>query len=168
MLATFFKKTQTVWRLPQRKKAWVLILYPLSGVIRLAILTLPYKILSKYYGNLHSNTQLSIPCDETQKKIAWEIGKITDLIARHTPWKSECLVQALMVKTLLKYYQIPHTLHLGALMCKDPEEEPMKAHAWVLVGPWIVCGAEGHEAFSIVATFTSIDLQQQGAASRSG
>ena len=156
-MPSLLRKMRTLLGLSLREKMWLLFLYPYSGFVRLAILTIPHKILSRHYGHIYSNTQLSLLTCTKRTELAWRIGKIAQATAAHTPWKSECLVQALIVRTMLKYYKIPHVLHLGALTTKDPKE-PIKAHAWIEVGPWVVSGNEGHEDFKILATFTSIDL----------
>jgi hypothetical protein len=74
------------------------------------------------------------------------------LTARYTPWETKCLVQATMARFLLGVYGIPYILHLGTLMTHN-DEEPLKAHAWVKVGPWIIVGGEGHQAFAIVGSW---------------
>lgn len=50
-------------------------------------------------------------------------------------------------------------LYLG--MAKETDEEkamsnPLLAHAWLQVGPVVVTGREGHRAFTVVATFSSL------------
>jgi hypothetical protein len=156
---TLIRKLRSGWRLPYREKLWFILFYPYSGLIRLAILTLPYRILSRRYGYPYANTQLSLPVSASDRQLAWRIGKIAELTAQYTPWESKCLVQALMVRTLLRFYRIPHLMHLGAVLTKNPNE-PMKAHAWVKVGPWVVSGRDGHQAFAILATFVSIRLSE--------
>ena len=40
--------------------------------------------------------------------------RIVEIAGRSTPWRPKCLVEAIMVRTLLAYYRIPYVLHLGA------------------------------------------------------
>lgn len=149
-----FKKLLSFTRLPVREKIWFILFYPLSGIIRAMILTIPYRYLSKFFGEYRRNDQLSVLANETEKMTAWRIGRIAELCSAYTPWESKCLVQATMVRILLGYYGIPYIMHLGATLTKDLKE-PMKAHAWVKVGPWVVSGRDGHKAFGITATYTS-------------
>jgi len=151
------RKIRTAFCLPLTEKLWILLLYPFSGLVRAAILLLPFKYLSRYLGQHHQNHELSPLVSESQRLLAWRIGRITELVARYTPWESKCLVQAIMAKTLLNFYHIPYVIHLGAKMTKDPKE-PMKAHAWVKVGAWIITGREGHRAFGIVSSFVTPSL----------
>lgn len=136
---------------------WFLFFYPYSGLVRAAILTLPFSLLSRGYGCHYHNTELSPLVPEPQQMLAWRIGKVAELAASYTPWESKCLVQALMVKTLLGFYGVPYVMHLGARMTDDPKE-PMKAHAWVKVGPWVIAGGDGHRAYGIVGSFVASSL----------
>jgi len=145
---------RTAWQLPVREKFWILFLYPYSGLIRLAILIFPFKRLSRLLGQHYQNHQLSPLVSESQRLFAWRIGRITELTARYTPWESKCLVQAIMARTLLGIYHIPYVIHLGAKMSNEING-PMKAHAWVKVGAWIIAGREGHHAFGIVSSFVA-------------
>jgi hypothetical protein len=62
-----------------------------------------------------------------------------------------------MARTLLGYYKIPYVLHIGARMTHE-EVEPLKAHAWVKVGSWVIIGGGGLQAFGIVSSFVSPSL----------
>lgn len=154
---TTVRKVGTAWRLPFREKVWFLLFYPYSGLVRVAILTLPFSLLSRSYGHYYSNTELSPLVSEQQQMRAWRIGKVAELAASYTPWESKCLVQAIMVRTLLGFYGIPYVMHLGARMTGD-SKEPMKAHAWIKVGSWVIAGGEGHRAYGIVSAFVSPSL----------
>jgi hypothetical protein len=153
-MAIVIRKLLTFWRMPLREKTWFFLFYPYSGIIRLAILTLPFRILSPRYGVFCRNDQLSTLVTSEQQLTAWRMGRMADQVSCYTPWESKCLVQALMVRTLLGYYRIPYVMHLGATLTDD-SNEPMKAHAWVRVGRWVVSGGDGHQAFGIVGSFVS-------------
>jgi len=147
-------KVRSAWQLPLTEKIWILILYPYSGFIRAALLILPFNQLSPYLGQHYLNHQLSPLVSKSQRLLAWRVGRITELTARYTPWESKCLVQAIMTKTLLKFYHIPYILHLGTKMTNDTKE-PIQAHAWIKVGAWVITGRKGHSAFAIVSSFVS-------------
>lgn len=147
-------KIKTAWRLPLRDKLWILVMYPLSGVIRASILLLPFRWLSRYLGNHRQNLQFSPPASEQQQRLGRRIGQIASLISRYTPWESKCLVQAVLARTWLAFYGVPYVLYLGAKLTPDGEK-PMTAHAWVQVGEWIITGREGHKAYAIVGSFVS-------------
>lgn len=153
-MAPFSRKLHSFWRMPFREKAWFFLLYPYSGIIRLAILTLPFGYLSPRYGVYSRDDQLSALATSEQQMLAWRLGRVAEIVSRYTPWESKCLVQSLMVLTCLGYYRIPYVMHLGATLTRDSNAS-MKAHAWVKVGRWVVSGGDGHQAFGILATFVS-------------
>ena len=146
------KKFRSAWRLPLREKLWIVFLYPISGVIRAALIVVPFRVLSRGFGQHRLNRTLSTLVSEPQKLLAWRIGRIVELTARYTPWESKCLVQAVMVRLMCRLYHIPYVLHIGALLTHN-KDEPMKAHAWVKVGPWVVVGGDGHRAFAVVGSW---------------
>jgi len=142
------------FRLPAREKLWFVFAWFLSGVIRLFLLILPFRWIAPRLGLHLNNTQLCAVTPEKQRKLAWRIGKITELACKYTPWQSKCLVQAMVARTLLGYYKIPYVMHLGVAKT-DNAEDLLKAHAWLSVGPWIITGRDGHKQFTIVSTFIS-------------
>ncbi len=156
-LNLLLKKISSLWHLPWCEKIWLTLLYPLSGVIRFTILTMRFSWLAPLLGQHHKNYQLSPLVSQPMLQRAWRIGRIVELTSRYTPWQSKCLVQAIMVRILLGYYRIPYVMHLGTRLTKNASA-PMKAHAWVKVGPWIIVGREGHQAFTIVSSFISPSL----------
>jgi hypothetical protein len=164
--ARILRKAKTAWRLPWQEKIWLGLLYPLSGLARAALLCIPFRRVAPYLGRHHGNLQLSPLATPGQIRLAARIGSISAIAARFTPWKSRCLVQAIMVKTLLAHYGIPHVIYLGVVKPTGPANLPadfsgsehppgMKAHAWVAVGPKVVAGRAGHRTFTIVSTFAS-------------
>jgi hypothetical protein len=133
--------------------------YPLSGFIRFCILTLPFKVISRWLGKHFSNNQLSVLVSESQMQRAREIGSLIAIFEKYTPWKTNCLVQAILCRILLGYYHIPYIIYLGTFMTKD-QNEPMKAHAWVSVGSKVIAG-RGYQKFVIVSSFTSCNYFQK-------
>ena len=147
-------KLMHFWRLPHREKLWLLCLFPYSGVVRLALLIIPFRWLAPLLGVHHHNHQLSPLVPPHILQFAWRAGRIVTLATRYTPWQSKCLVQAVLVRTLFAVYNVPYALYLGVTLTKDAQK-PMKAHAWVKVGPWIVIGREGHRQYTVVSAFVS-------------
>jgi len=157
------RKFRSFLAIRNREKFWFFLLNVLSGLIRAAILTIPFRRIAPYMGRHFRNEQLAALATQEQLQTAWRIGRITDLVARYTPWESKCLVQAIMVRALLGYYNIPYVMHLGVTKSMAQESgveggSILKAHAWLSVGPWIVTGRDGHRAFTIVSTFVQPSL----------
>lgn len=152
------RKIKTAIKIPLRQKLWFFILYPISGIARLASLILSLKKIFNYLGYTHSNKHFSLLATEEQVLLAHKIGKTATLVSRYVPWESKCLLNAIMVKTLLKYYQIPYVIYIG--MKKNHEDNKNKlllAHAWIKVKNAIVVGNDGSNCagYSINCAITS-------------
>ncbi|MCC5879145.1 MAG: lasso peptide biosynthesis B2 protein [Idiomarina sp.] len=143
-LRTFF------FRMPLRKKLWFLLMWPLMGVCRAAILLLPFRFYRAVLGTSLGNTQLSVLVSDAQLRRAWQIGSAVELTARYTPWESKCLVQSIVCACWCRLYRVPYVVYLGV---RKDEQAAMKAHAWTCVGKAVVAGREGHRAYTIVSTF---------------
>lgn len=154
LLRAVLRKTKSFLKIPLKQKCWLIILWPLSGIFRFAMLFIPFRYFSKYYGNYYQNYQLSTLLSPTDIRKVADIRASVHLIAKSTPWQSKCLVQALMARTLLGFYKISYVLHIGVLLTKN-EQEPIKAHAWLKVGPYIITGRERHKSFTILASYIS-------------
>ena len=114
MLKKISQKLITAIKMPLYKKVWFVILYPISGVGRFASLVLSLKKVFWYLGYTHGNAQLCIPASQEQLILAYKISKTAHLVSRYVPWESKCLIDAIMVKTLLKYYKIRFCRKLSA------------------------------------------------------
>lgn len=148
-------KLKSINKLPYREKLWLLFLYPYSGLIRVTILLLPFKVYSKYLGFHHKNITFSTLASIEETRISKRIGQIVEVTSNYTPWQSQCLVQAIMAKTLFSFYNIDYVIHLGAKTTNEPKE-PIKAHAWTIVGCNVVTGKAGHKTYGILSTYSSI------------
>jgi len=144
-------------RLPAREKAWFMFAWLFSGIVRASLLSIPFRWIAPRLGTHFNNTQLCALTTEDKRKLAWRIGKITELATKYTPWESKCLVQAMVARVLLGYYKIPYIMHLGVTKTEDPDNL-LKAHAWLYVGPWVITGREGHKQFTVVSTFITPSL----------
>jgi len=153
-LAVFRQKFGTFWHLPGQEKVWLLCLFLYSGVVRLALLILPFRWLAPLLGVHHKNHQLSPLVAQPMLHAASRIGRIVEIATRYTPWESKCLVQAILVRTMFACYKIPYVLHLGTVLTRG-EKRSMKGHAWVKVGPRIVIGRKGHFQYAVVSSFVS-------------
>lgn len=119
-----------------------------SGIARVAILVVPFKKLKNYMGvyNCESRFEIEDEKDMVVTKVGWAMRKVV----KYTPWKSKCLVKALVVQQMLKRRKIYSTIYLGA--CKDEKNNTI-AHAWLRCGRRIVTGGEVIKQFKQVAKF---------------
>lgn len=169
--ANLSRRVRNFRRLTFREKAWLILLFPLSGCFRAMVLLFPFPAVSSCLGTRRGNLVLCPLADPEQLRMAARIGQLVETVCRRTPWQSRCLVQAFLAKTLLSHHRIPYVLHLGVARKRrealgdggaDSEsgakEKTLSAHAWVAVGPRVVTGRQGHKNYAVVATFTSPDL----------
>ena len=107
------------------------------------------------------NRTLCVLATEEQALTASRMGKLMYSVSKNVPWESKCLTDALCVKWLLNRYKIPAVFYLEARINSDDNSpnDPMQAHAWVSVGPYVVTGAPEHLDFQVVATFASPMLE---------
>jgi hypothetical protein len=146
------KALRTFLGLPLREKIWFVLLFPLSGILRLIILVIPFRYCAWGLGDRLGNCQLRLLASHREREIAWRVGRIIRQVERFAPWEVKCLSQALLARMMCGIYGVPYVLHLGVRR-NEEEAGPLKAHAWLAVGPWIVVGGEGHRTFTVVSTY---------------
>jgi len=132
----------------QRKKSF-LQAYFLLGIMRAAVLLVSFKRLSR---SLQHHPEQAPPqlLDVAQLKQAEAIGWAVMTAAGHTPWNSNCLAQALTAQRMLSKQHIPGMFFLGV----KKDQQQLDAHAWLQCDGQILTGKAGHEAFTIVSTFS--------------
>lgn len=123
----------------------------LTGLIRLAVLCLPFKWIVPYLGE--QGRESPHDAHQLELKLAQRLGRMVENIAPYTPWESKCLVQAITGKMLLRKAGIKNTLYLG--VAKD-KTGGMIAHAWLRVGPAIVTGRKGQAVFQVISFFGDV------------
>ncbi len=148
-LARVSRKIYNLLRRPWADKWLLAQVFVLLGFTRLAINTLSFKRLARYFGPQKVETPADAPPEQlaAARRIAWAISRVSP----YTPWKSNCFPQALTAKILLRWRGIPSTLYLGAAFAEDKSK--LEAHAWLRCGPLYVTGGKGDEKFGTVGVF---------------
>ena len=121
------------------------------GVMRAAILTVPFKRLTRNLEQQQNHVDIN-PVHEHEMKIAITIGKLIAGAANNTPWESACLAQSLTAQRMLKRRAIPGVFYLGVRKDENADEK-MSAHAWTRCGDTIITGHKGHEDYTVVSVF---------------
>ncbi len=80
-------------------------------------------------------------------RVRWAVAAA----ALRTPWRSECLPQALAGLVLLRRKGLAGTLVLG--VAPGVEAPPYRAHAWLGVEGRVLLGERGLRAFTPVSAF---------------
>jgi hypothetical protein len=153
------RKIRRFRALPDFTRRWFIPACLLLVCSRLLILLLSFKRLAPCLGSLHRDGAV-IPLLGVRQEIrAAQLRDVLQLAARHTPWTSNCLPQAVAARMLLGLHGIPLALCLG--IRPDRADKSMSAHAWVAAGRVAVCGGNGFGDFRVVACF--VDFRAAGA-----
>ena len=147
-----FQDAPAKWRRRSRAERLLLMeVFVLLSIARPAILVLPFKRLAVSLVRHRNETDMQISASDLN--IARKVGQAVCSAANYTPWESACLFQAVAAQWMLKRRRIADTLYLG--MAKDETKpEKLAAHAWLRCGSIILTGAEGHQQFTVVTTFS--------------
>jgi hypothetical protein len=125
----------------------------LHGLFRLAVLTLPFRWLTRSFCQHGSDWQPTVSLSRKEQQVAIAVQNGIRRASRYTPWKSACLVQALTACSLLRKHHISGMFCLG-LKRKDDTDHKMEAHAWCKCGALFITGEAGHDEFTVLSVFT--------------
>lgn len=152
MLKKLFRKISIFIHMSIKDKLLFIAAYILSGIARFLMLAIPFKKFQPYIGIAKEESPYENICLQDFHTIK-RIRYLGLLACKYTPWESKCLVKALVVCWILKYYKIPTTLYLG--VAKD---KTLLAHAWLRCGPCIITGGDVQKKFVEVARFSNYKL----------
>lgn len=149
MLNKLLRKFKVFMHIPFKDKVLFVIAYILSGIARFLMLAVPLKKFQPLIGVPKEESPYEI-ISSKDMKIIKRVRYYSLLACRYTPWESKCLVRALVVSWLLRYYKIPTTIYFG--VAKKPD---LLAHAWLRCGTCIVTGGDVQKDFVEVAHFSN-------------
>ncbi|MGI6686525.1 MAG: lasso peptide biosynthesis B2 protein [Bacillota bacterium] len=138
------------WLLLPGQERWEFFqIFFLTGLVRLAVLCLPFRWIAHFLGEqgVESGQKLT----PAQRVICLRISRIILWASKHTPWESKCLVQGITGKILLRRKGISNTLYLG--VNKPETVEEMAAHAWLRAGNMIITGNQGWNDYLSLSSF---------------
>lgn len=130
-----------------RDKILVIRIVLLSMIIRLMLLKIPFKFISKHIGIKNGEATYNPTLEE--RKWLNRISIIIEKVCFNTPWESKCLVQALIGQRLLWKRKLKSTLFFG--VTKDNHNK-LIAHAWLKCGDYYVTGRNSIP-FGVVAKY---------------
>jgi transglutaminase superfamily protein len=121
------------------------------GAGRLSVLVVPFRWTAAWLGRVSAET---IDVDDPASRAAAErIGTAIARVSRHTPWRSNCLPQALAAHAMLRHRRVATTVHFG--LAKDSGAR-LRAHVWVKCGDVVVTGGRGHARFTPVMNVAAL------------
>ena len=127
-------------------------LLALAGA-RLARTCLPFRVIASGMGT--ATQEGGGQATAKQVRIAREVGRAVETMAKYTPFESNCLIKALAAQGMLRRRGIPRTIYFG--VARDAEQ-PFSAHAWLECGQCLITGEKEHANFKVVARFTGSHL----------
>ena len=120
----------------------------ISAIVRFTLLFLSFRKVLRWLGTAQKETSQHL--NEAQQQYAQKVKSALWLCNKYTPWKTECYVQALTARILLRQRNVPSTIYIGFLRTA----EQMKGHAWLRSGNLIVTGNKGHTTFQVHSFFS--------------
>ena len=144
-------KIKKFCRLPSHDRKLFWEAYVTVGVMRAAILIVPFKRLTRSLMHQQNDMEI-IPLDYKKMQTALSVGRAIRRASACTLWESSCLAQSFTVQRMLKKRGVPGVFYLGVAKNADGKEE-MKAHSWSQCGDMIITGDEGHEDFTVLSVF---------------
>ncbi|MDU2673348.1 MAG: lasso peptide biosynthesis B2 protein [Clostridium sp.] len=144
------RKLETFIKLDNETKNGFIKAYIYTGLARAYILFVPFNKLRKRMGKVKEESADEV--DKYTYKIAMHISEVVEIVSRHTPWESKCLVKALTAQKLLKEEDISTTIYLGV---KKDKDNNMLAHAWTRCGKYYVTGGANKDGYAVVAKFSN-------------
>jgi len=145
------RKVKLFFALSPEEKKLFLEAYILLGLMRVAILMIPFKRITRSLSHSTEIIKQNALTDEQLHAVKL-VGKVIAKAANNTPWESACLAQALTAQRILKKRNIPGVFYLGVKK-NAKEKEKLEAHAWAQCGETIVTGQKGYKAFTVLAVY---------------
>jgi len=163
-----------VLRLPWTQKGLLVESLILLAVARAAVLLLPFRWVVRVLGTQQApstaqpaelgdsdagdeimregNIQRDLEAYRASQQATHvrQIGAMVSRIARHVPWTSKCLDQAIAAKIMLARRGIPGTVYFGV---RNGDEGEFKAHAWLRSGNVVATGGRGHRQYIVINSF---------------
>ena len=132
-------------RLPVGSKVLLLEAWITLGLSRGMVLTLPFRWIAPGL-----RARLPESAQTYGQAQARAVGWALRVASKYTPWKSNCLAQAIAGKRMLHRRKLSSTLVLGV---RKGEQDEFEAHAWLDVGPITLTGGHDHAGYSVVSSF---------------
>lgn len=114
----------------------------LLGLARVTIAVLPLRLWLRWLGRQVVPGQAASAVSHRQDRRARSIGRSIRATASVTPWRADCLPQAMAAAVLLRLARVPFVLTIGQdrIAASDWRGRPMQAHAWIAAGERLVTG----------------------------
>lgn len=151
MAGALGRKLRTLRALPAFTLFWLIPVWLLLLLCRLAIMTVPMRHLSRAFGQDMGVCPWVPLAGPRRIARARDIRRTIGLAASYAPATANCYPQALAARLLMALYGLPHAIHFGLRR----DGAGVAAHAWVVCGPVAVTGGDGFGTYTVVRSFAS-------------
>jgi Transglutaminase-like superfamily len=141
---------QGFFSMPLADKLALTAAWPMLALAALLIRMFAFKRLTPLLGAQLGAVGCVPLADEPQEHRARIVRRAVRRAARISPWRNDCLPQALTAALLCRLLAVPVTTHLGVRL---DGAAPLEAHAWTCVGRVAVTGGEGFSGWAPVSCF---------------
>lgn len=128
----------------------------LLGVARASVRTLPFRLVARWLGRRQTALH---PPDETldQSPDAARVAQAVVRVSGKTPWRSNCLAQAIAGHWMLRRRGIDSFLYLGV---GRNAQQHFDAHAWLRANCETILGGPDTSRYAVVGIFANQPRQQ--------
>jgi hypothetical protein len=132
-----------------KNKLMLMEAFLMLGIFKVLLRTMKLRQIAGFLGKSNRVTDFSDTGINTD--IRRRVSGAVRRMSRHTPWESNCLVQACAAKLMLNLRKQPGTVYFGV---RKNKKGKMIAHAWVRCGTYYVCGGNGDGIYQITGTLS--------------
>lgn len=140
-------------RMPAADKLTLALAWPLLGLSALLVRVIAFRHFAPLLGRKIGPVCCVPLASEAQEDRARIVRRAVRRAARISPWRNDCLPQALAATVLCRLARVPVTTHLGVRL---GGAKPMEAHAWTCSGRVAVSGGEGFGEWTPVQCFAAM------------
>lgn len=151
-MSSVIRKLRSFWAVPLFGRLWFGPVWIMLGLARLCVLVVPFRRIARFLGTSPDRGYETEVPSRLQDARAIEIGRTIRLSAKYAPW-ANCFAQALVARTLLRFYGLPYSVFFG-VRPSIKGTTGMDAHAWTMSGPISVTGGNGFSDYTVVGTFS--------------
>jgi hypothetical protein len=144
-------KVHRLLRMSWRHRLRILEAFACLGLARVVVLSVPFRFVARAVGRATAAVHGADDRDTRSGPRAVAVGQLVERVSRHTPWRSNCLAQALAATFMLRRRGLASSMYFG--LAKS-DAGRLEAHAWTRSSGVIVTGGRALERYTVVAVVT--------------
>lgn len=138
-------------RMPFKEKLLMFFAWCLMVVAAMLLRLVPFRRLVPLLGEPLGAVGFLPLVNDKQLRRSRSIRSAVLRASRISPFRSDCLPQALVAAVLCRLFSVPASIHLGVRL--EDAQKSMAAHAWVCSGREPVTGGRSFNVYTPVSCF---------------